>query len=603
MERKSVPENVEFLTDWVGFELPNGVFNKGITACGATTLAIKDEHKTIICSPRNNLIENKHAQHPETLLVTGRFPEYMITEYIDKTEHPKILVSYDSLPKVAKLIADKTEWRVVVDEFQYLLTDSCMKSEVEIRLLDSLKSFPYVTYMSATPILKKYFDKISWLKDLPYMELEWQNVEKVRLIRQQSKRPIDAALQIVRSYQNGCYPRMEINGDVVYSKECVIYLNSVKNIVDIIKQTDLQPEEVNVIVGNSVDNDKLLAKVGHKRGRIPLEGEQHKMYTFCTSTAFAGCDFYSTCASSFVISDSKRINTSIDIATDLLQIAGRQRLPENPFRKHLTFVYNLNKSELSEAEFERQLDEKLRLSKLEVADYNATNDKILRDKRIKDTRLLQKIKGYEDSFIMYDEDKEEFTVNAMAYLNERYAYDLQRHNYMNGLVVRQQLNERLYDMSEPLRYVEYEEQLLSTVKKETFAERMEHYCDCKSPKCLFGMISTSWADEFYPDMRMYYNELGGDRIKALGYKESALKNAILIQQQKPRIIYEMRNAFRSGEQWTNEQIKAKMNEIYSRLGVKKNGVATHLERDYGIRSREIKIVQADGRRKNGLEFI
>ena len=43
-----VPVNVNYLTEWKGFELPCGVLNKGVTACGATTLAIEDENKTVI---------------------------------------------------------------------------------------------------------------------------------------------------------------------------------------------------------------------------------------------------------------------------------------------------------------------------------------------------------------------------------------------------------------------------------------------------------------------------------------------------------------------------------------------------------------------------
>lgn len=144
------------------------------------------------------------------------------------------------------------------------------------------------------------------------------------------------------------------------SKECVIFLNSVDNIVKLIDYTKLNPDEVNIIVGNSSDNDTKIAKLdgGFERGRIPLKGEPHKMFTFCTSTAFAGCDFYSTNATTFVISDNKMVNTTIDIATDLVQIAGRQRLAENPFRRYLLFIYNVGACEKSKEEFERELAEK-----------------------------------------------------------------------------------------------------------------------------------------------------------------------------------------------------------------------------------------------------
>lgn len=59
VETIKVPANVNYLNEWVGFELPKGILSKGITGCGATTLAIEDTHKTIICSPRINLITNK----------------------------------------------------------------------------------------------------------------------------------------------------------------------------------------------------------------------------------------------------------------------------------------------------------------------------------------------------------------------------------------------------------------------------------------------------------------------------------------------------------------------------------------------------------------
>ena len=69
-----------------------------------------------------------------------------------------------------------------------------------------------------------------------------------------------------------------MDGETYYSKECVIFLNSVSNIVNIVKQTELLPDEVNIIVGSSEENDKSIAKLGNgfQRGRIPLKGETHK---------------------------------------------------------------------------------------------------------------------------------------------------------------------------------------------------------------------------------------------------------------------------------------------------------------------------------------
>ena len=81
VETIKVPANVNFLNEWTGFELPRGIVNKGITGCGATTLAIEDEHKTISCSPRINLIKNKCQQHKETLAVYGDVKNGEIEDY------------------------------------------------------------------------------------------------------------------------------------------------------------------------------------------------------------------------------------------------------------------------------------------------------------------------------------------------------------------------------------------------------------------------------------------------------------------------------------------------------------------------------------------
>lgn len=592
-----VPKGISYVNQIEDFQLPNGILNKGITNCGATTLALEDKHKTIICSPRNNLIVNKHEQYGETMLVIGGCKDSDIRKYIESKDVPKILVSYDSFPKVIECIDDKSEWRIVVDEFQYLLADSSFKSETELRFMECLKQFNYVTYLSATPILDKYISQIDFFKDIPYYYMTWQEVEKVKVIRQRTARPIDAAVGIVNSYRQGIYPYIEMEGVKMYSKECVIFLNSVTNILDIIKKTGLSPDDVNIIVGNSAENDAQISKLGDGfiRGRIPLKEEKNKMFTFCTSTAFAGCDFYSNCATSFVISDGKRVNTTIDISTDLVQIAGRQRLKENPFRKHLVFIYNKSSIEKSKEEFEYELQQKVNLTNAEIESNNLINDAALREKRIKDVCRIQKMLKYDESFIMYDKQNDKFTFNYMALLSERYSYDLQKYNYENGIVIRNQLEQNGFDVSARQYYVEYEKQLEHFIKKETFAERMESYCMNKDSGNPFEAV-TIFLENKYPQLKLFYDELGGERIKALGYKECNLKNEIALKNMNARL----RNEFilqLSHRTLNADTIKAVMNGIYAKFGLKKKGKVSDLQELYGLKVTKHRPTVANGKRE------
>lgn len=120
--------------------------------------------------------------------------------------------------------------------------------------------------------------------------------------------------------------------------------------------------------------------------------------------------------------------------------------------------------------------------------------------------------------------------------------------------------------------------------------------------CKFYLASDIMERQ-YEDLRLYYDRLGYDRIKALGYKESSLKNALELHYRKSDIKRKFREIFVVGERMATEDIKRKMSEIYAMYGIKKPGVATQLERDYGIRLKSAKVTMPDGFRKSGYEFI
>lgn len=607
-EMIKIPANIKYLTErekfieefGKPFELPNGILNKEIPGCGATTVALTDEHKTIICSPRNELLKNKHEQYPDTLLVIGGVDTIEIEAYLQTAELPKILVSYDSVYKLIGCIKYKSDWRVVVDEFQCLLADSSFKSEIELHFLDNSRSFPYVTFLSATPILDKYLEQIDYFKDMNYYQLDWEEKDIVRVYRERTKNPINAALEIVRYYQNGNYPSVYVNGERIYSKECVIFLNSVNNIVNIIKQTELKPEEVNIIVGNSDDNDRQIARIGEgfKRGRIPLKGETHKKFTFCTSTAYAGCDFYSTNAATFVISDCNRPNTAVDIATELVQIAGRQRLACNPFRQFLTFVYNVNAEEVEQETFNEHLCRKVNVTLDEIRDNNNAGE-ALRAKRIKDFRRIPDNVKYQDSYTMYDEQKGEFVFNRLAYVNEQYCFDVQKFNYQKGVIVKKLLQDSSFDVSENQTYAVYQEQLKHLIKKEPFVDRMQAYCEYRAKQGLIVNLAMSTLESKYPELRYYYEALGADRIKALNYKEKKLLNEIHIMKTKNKIRHELHGIIHIGDRILTTDIQQTLHDVYDRLGIDKSLKATDLNEFFEIHP--VKIPTANGR-KNGFEI-
>lgn len=593
-----VPEGTQYLSELVGKELPDGlphgIFNKSICDCGATTLALTDEHKTIICSPRVRLIDNKHKQHPETLVVKKGVGYDEITEYLRTSDLPKILVTYDSLARVIDCISDISDWRVVIDEFHFLLLDSSFKSETEFQTLECLKRMPYVTYLSATPILDRYVCEIDQFKNLPYTELKWEKQRTVSVKRIKTGRPIDSAVTIIKRYMRGQFHSVEIDGTSYVSKECVIFLNSVTNIVNIIKKCGIEASDVNIIVADTDENAKMVAKLGEgfEIGTIPMKGEPHKMVTLCTSTAYAGCDFYSTCASTYVICSSNRACTSVDIGTELQQIAGRQRLAENKFRDMLTFIYSTSVLDLDEETFNKRLFGKVDLTNETVEAFNKLPE-IVKNKQKHDTMKLQKMMQYGEDYTMYDEKTDSFVFNNMAYLYERFAYELQK-IYANGVTVKQELRKNNFDLDGNQQFVEkFNEQVECVIKRDSFRNRMKRYCESQEQPLVLSLI-----EESDDRIKYYYQELGAERCKALGYKESALRNEVALQSKTKSIKILLSQVFFPSMQITTEQIKKELAITYAKLGIKKAAVASDLKK-YGYEMKPTKVV-VDGVRKNGF---
>lgn len=604
----SVPSGTKYLSDFRNeagqkFRLPNGILNKELTGCGGTTLALEDEFKTVICSPRRKLIENKAAQYPNSLLVIEGVTEDKIREYIESVAVPKILTTYDSFRKIKKAVGSFEGWKVVVDEFQCLLNDSAFKADTELAFIKELQSCPFVTYLSATPILDKYISQIDYFKDKTYYQLNWADKEKVFIRRIKTPNPIGGAVAVIENYKKGYFPTFENEaGNKVESKEAVIFLNSVTDIVNIIKQTRLQPEEVNIIVADNSENQKLIKKLGEgfKTGSIPLRGEEHKTFTFCTSTAYMGVDFYSPTASTFVISNCRNINTAVDITTELCQIAGRQRLAENPFRNKIFFIYNTTREEVSQEEFERLIETKIRRTNKKIQDYNneAAEDK---PAALKEIMATIRTIGNETCYLCYDEEADTFVLNKLAELNDRLNFEVQNHTYKNGLIVRSELlATKKFNLAGKQAYEAYSEYLRGDIQRTSFREDMKAYLEYKEHPNKFVRALCNWLELENPKLRDYYTLLGADRIRALSCDEANLRREVAAISNEGRVELNLKKILKAGQRITKAQLKVLIQQQYNLLGIKKTAKATDIAK-FGFDTKEVKIKEG-GRYINGVEL-
>ena len=636
------------------------IMNKTITGCGYTEYCITNPFPTILCSPRLVLLENKEDQHKdmENLLYLRNdfeFNEYdrdiskddlrPIEESLEKIEErkklaeehtkilkerirkhielcyfklhksPKFLVTYDSFRRIKEELGESiNNYLVVVDEFQSIFCDSRFKSDTENEFLNCLHGIKNVCYLSATPMMDKYLDMLPEFKDLPYYELDWSTEDSNRVIKpylktKQVKRSlVTEVCKIIDTYKDGKFEKLtrqleDGTFEEVYSKEAVIYVNSVKNICDIIRRGNLSLNNTNVLCSNDAENEKKIKDAFKKAGdttitnetkcigKVPKEGDIHKMFTLCTRTVYLGADFYSTNARSFIFSDANVDCLSVDITLDLPQILGRQRLKENPWKNRAELYFKLNAKEKSQEEFDMYLDEKKRMTESLLKAYQDTTEKhnltVVYQERAK-------TKKYKDDFVSVNKhsgsDKRP-VFNNLVMVSEMRAFEIQQVDYKDRFSVFSAISKEVSD-------IEDVNLCLDTLYGITnLADRYKYFCSLE--ESMINSILPHLPESF----TNYYTVLGKSRMIALGYNATNMKKEYdsIIGNQNIDIKNTIISSFSINEKLSKKDIINRLEALYNSIGYSKTPKAIDIKEYFEVK--DCKIPRPDGTRDNGYELL
>ena len=526
----------------------------------------------------------------------------------------KIIVTYDSLHHVLDVLNEyytSNSYVIVVDEFQSIFMDSSFKADVELDFVEDVKGCQNVLYLSATPMLEKYLVELDYFKDLRFFKFIWneKRVEKVRSEIRIVKSINNEVAKLIQNYREGKYfDKVLPDGTIKYSKELVIFVNSIRSICDIIRKCDLKPEETNIICSDSSTNIKQLKKVGHQIGNIPTYGQPHKMFTLCTRTTYLGADFYSTNAFTVVCSDCNIQTMTIDISLDLPQILGRQRLKENVFRNEVLILY---KAETKKGAVinEKKLvnDEKVRMKEEETKKL-LDGYKGMTDEQQKSWAIVAKDRKnlYSTDYLGVSKRTGKATFNYLVKIADLRAYDVSRKEYIDDITIRRGIesiessNITVVDNINTELQGAYEYFVKEFDKDNDFIRRMKFLCDINSQyPGFFQAYSSSPLQCIIPiNYQNYINLLGFEKIRALGYYESAIISYIQSQQNLQNSS--ITSLFNVGGKYTKKQIKEMLAGFYSLNNISKTPKATDLEDYYILKSIKLKV---GDKWEHGFEII
>lgn len=648
-----IPKGIRYLGLWNEFKLslfpPKSIVDKKIPGCGFTRYCLTGPENVILCSPRKMLLENKKEQHPEIYLVRNelevpvKFDSGSITEFHKPDESNlysrlfseissycndrillgkpiKVAVTYDSYRIVLDILGKLGllgRFITVVDEFQSILDDARFKASTEIEFLSVLSKVDKVIYVSATPMLEEFLSCIPEFKDLPFIEMDWNTQDPGRLIKPnlsvKKMRSISSrAKEIIDSYLSGDYESVIVSTDTgfkkIESKEAVFYVNSVKHISSIIKANGLLPEQVNILCSNTPENQKSInTKLKSKKyviGKPVGKGEPHKMFTFCTRTVYLGADFYSTCARSFIFSDSNLDFLSMDISMDLPQILGRQRLEENPWNNTATFYYKstADYNKMSKEDFDRIIEYKYKKSLEGIGTFKDSSGNYIRQETLIDLYEASiKADKYSKNYVSVNGHSGGMKIpvlNELVYLNEIRTFKIQQIDFKDRFSVMA----KVCEVGEVVENMPEIVEFLNTYESSgNYREKMKLLCEfaVATPKLLDTVLQNLGTTDL---VYQHFSLLGSAKCKALGYDSSLIKREVdVLMFDESKLARELFTKFSVGNKMSKKEIKEALTSIYGSLGYCRVPKASDLEKYFELKS--VKVKDDAGKWVNGFEIV
>lgn len=625
-ETIKIAKAYRYLSDFAketGWELPNGILDKQITGAGATHLAITDRHPTIIVSPRRDLIRNKCEQYDNLLWYEGSRTAHKEMNKFKAAvksgiKNPKIIVTVD---KFCRLLNDANmpisiyNWHIVVDEYHTIIRDIFYRQNVYLDMYKrlSVEDFECVTLLTATPLDDTTNSMIPFVKNQKITRLDWEGKEMAYVDRMVCNDTIECLCGLLKLHNLG--------GFVEYSnpKELIIFMNSMSMIGKVIERCDfLTPDNVNIICADSNTNNKnALSAISRKLkgersgerfevGRVPLKHEQNKTYTFCTSTAHFGVDFYSDCALTVVVCDNRYQYSVVNVDLDLPQILGRVRNQDNPnynrcllisnasFAEHMDYNYLLKKHNETKERCEQYQDF---ISTIDEKSAKVLYDTALNEQKKSgvDVRNEKVAVLGTDGYLYFDYDNSGRLIVEMDELRARAMQCLYEDNItmfenaknfyvMSGKGGRfhtavSELDFNNTDIAELLADKEWIERLGE--RNIAFKDICMMFYDlARKGKHRMLLVLNKAFKNRYPeiewDLRFMNRYITKDKIKTMQYNLKKVDGVLKPLMFREDIKEQVNARFRGVEFMSVNEVKAILQDIYDRNGLNKRATATNI---------------------------
>lgn len=605
-----IPENFQYLGPYLRsigqeYDLPhNAYIMKGMTGVGGTTIALDNDEKYVIACHTTALIREKCNQ-PEylgkVLPVTSETKDEDIMKFVVRGGK-KIMITYDSVPRLDELI-DTKSFRLLVDEVQQLIKYlGGFKTQVCLKLLKSGFNYKSTSFMTATSTSLEYLPPP--LLDLNIVEYNWKGSVKPQIKKCQVKSNMSEKI-------------LAFSLDVLDNSKDEIYLfyNSRFGATSFIKKLlKTKPRytlnDINLMFSNTIENTEFFKKhlgKDFEYGCAP-NGTNNKRINLISSMGFEGIDFYPNKDTNInpitlIVSDPKSKSMRYDISVDIVQIIGRFRADKETGtfpKNNIFFMWNTYTDTLEKSKDDYESDLLLRILNTEKL-----FDQLIDNPMQKEALVALAEKQVDNITLLEDpheqvENKKYPIMNPYAYHAAMSVYESMHNDYksMSGFTI-DVISNRLDSIAEtdifeiPVLSAEYTKLLGRQPALKKICTELEQIeidmVENRSDNALYQEL----VDEYnallilHPQIKEWIDSgMNTDRFRALSYTKEK------IQQEYARRTVLKNNEdlidvylkFKKDEIYSREDIISKLSIFYTDLNIDKKVKATDIQEWYNIKS-------------------
>lgn len=427
-------------------------------------------------------------------------------------------------------------------------------------------------FLSATPLERKYWPKE--LSNLRECRIQWPNALPVSVRSHWNGKPVDYMAALCRQLLDNQQEDM---------KQCNyhIFLNSVADISRIIKKASLAEADVRIVCSQS--------GLSKRRNEAKLEGfpiattaDPVKRINLYTSTAFEGQDIFDEHGIAFVVSDSHKEHTLVDISTELIQIAGRIR--DSKWKNQIVQFYNTKPyPAVSADEFEQAMRRQMAEAEHDATRLNQLSDSCKAS--MKQTMVNEYIR-FEGGKFLVDEN--------------RFNFEMMNYKVVNGIyLTKASMEAELGKNGISIT----DNQVCPTVSIYTpngtgrsFKDLFEAYAQAVAarPKIAIEPTAEMIVIEVQDGLvKEAYEKLGVDEVRRMKYHKANIQRAVTAKGDAKTDVKIMellkQSGIRQGGRYTKAEVKDAIQAAYDTLGLKRKAKSTDLKQWYEVKEESPKI--------------